>query len=380
VPEFSHQADLALSAICQDPQWGPGVLSEPTVLARLLSDLLPDAPRETGLLVAAAQGGLASILQEYAAQEMHPATAVRLAGAFLAGRTAFTSAACTWVAGQFALALGLATADQLPAVAPPGEYRDMSPVGAQEAMRDMTSGATRSAPGHQAPSVTNDDSRPPGRRRRLLVATCLAVVAAVVVTAGAFEVAYATSRHHSPSVAVPQPRLAQFVAASQQVVHVYRYHLAPGPVPEIVVTTTSQPTASAPFPAQDVLLLAWDHYARRWSVVYNAATDAVTMAASPDADTYFSPEASGFPPEPLLPKGLGVQRLRVAPVFDQSHGGADLMIAADLQLASRIGLSVAIIHYHGHTATVAWAFETEAGPLRLPGGPRESASRSAPNG
>jgi predicted metalloprotease with PDZ domain len=43
------------------------------------------------------------------------------------------------------------------------------------------------------------------------------------------------------------------------------------------------------------------------------------------------------------------------------------MIAADLQLASRIGLSVAIIHYDGHTASVTWAFETEAGAVAVTG-------------
>ncbi len=45
----------ALASIVRDPQLGTAVLADPHVMANLLKDLLPDLPRESALLVAAAQ-------------------------------------------------------------------------------------------------------------------------------------------------------------------------------------------------------------------------------------------------------------------------------------------------------------------------------------
>ncbi len=82
--EHAGVARAALRAIVSDAVHGPGALNSPQTTAGLLEDFLPDEPRETGLLVA----GVPATLRGYAAQDMDPATAIRLAAASFAGRTA----------------------------------------------------------------------------------------------------------------------------------------------------------------------------------------------------------------------------------------------------------------------------------------------------
>lgn len=161
----------------------------------------------------------------------------------------------------------------------------------------------------------------------------------------------------------PPPRLGRFVPASQRVLRVYRFNLDGGGVPEVVVVTTiSQPTAHTPvFPAEDVLLLAWDTYARRWSVVYDAAKTPVHVAYQPDAFTASYQESAQRSPRPLFPPDLGVTGIRLTEIHDQRRGGADLMVSAGIVFADGIGQATAIIHYNGVTAQVAWAFLGDGG-------------------
>jgi hypothetical protein len=104
---FEHDADAraALRAIASDPAYGPDALTNVTTLSNLLQDFLPDAPRETNLLIAAASAGVPSLLREHISQGLDAATAVKLAAGFLATRTAFADSACTWVTTQLLAAL-----------------------------------------------------------------------------------------------------------------------------------------------------------------------------------------------------------------------------------------------------------------------------------
>jgi hypothetical protein len=68
----------ALRSIVADPQLGSAVLTDPLVMANLLKDLLPDLPRESALLVAAAQCDLASVLSGHLAQGFDLGTSSRL--------------------------------------------------------------------------------------------------------------------------------------------------------------------------------------------------------------------------------------------------------------------------------------------------------------
>ncbi len=96
----------ALRSIVADPQLGTAVLTDPHVIANLLKDLLPDLPRESALLVAAAQCDLAGVLAEHLAQGLDLGTSSRLTAGWFAERMPFTDDACGWVVGELAIALG----------------------------------------------------------------------------------------------------------------------------------------------------------------------------------------------------------------------------------------------------------------------------------
>ena len=105
-----HQREVreALHAIVFDPQLGTPALSNPQTMSNLLKDLLPDAPRETSVLVAAAEAGLAQILLDHVSQGMDAATAASLAASAFAARTPFTAEACDG-AGRTAPSSGRST-------------------------------------------------------------------------------------------------------------------------------------------------------------------------------------------------------------------------------------------------------------------------------
>jgi alpha-tubulin suppressor-like RCC1 family protein len=97
----------ALRSIVRDPQLGPAALSRPQIMTNLLKDLLPDSPRESALLVAAAQCGLPDVLQGYLAEGMDLGTSSRLTAVWFAKRMPFTQDACRWLVAELAVALGV---------------------------------------------------------------------------------------------------------------------------------------------------------------------------------------------------------------------------------------------------------------------------------
>lgn len=105
--EHAAEARAALNAIVTDPQHGVAALSSAQTMSNLLKDLLPDAPREKSILVAAAEAGLADTLRQYVGQGMDPDTAIRLTSSSFSATTPFTAEACSWVTGEIATALGM---------------------------------------------------------------------------------------------------------------------------------------------------------------------------------------------------------------------------------------------------------------------------------
>ncbi len=97
----------ALRSIVGDPQFGAAALSQPQIMTNLLKDLLPDSPRESALLVAAAQCGLPEVLQGYLGEGMDLGTASRLTAGWFAKRMPFTRDACRWLVSEIAIALGV---------------------------------------------------------------------------------------------------------------------------------------------------------------------------------------------------------------------------------------------------------------------------------
>jgi hypothetical protein len=103
--EHAAEARAALNAIVTHPEHGLPALSSPQTMSNLLKDLLPDAPREKSILVAAAEAGIASNLRQHIDQGMDPNTAIRLTASSFSSTTPFTPEACTWVTGEIATAM-----------------------------------------------------------------------------------------------------------------------------------------------------------------------------------------------------------------------------------------------------------------------------------
>ena len=119
------EALAALRAIVADPRYGPPALSNAQTMTNLLKDMLPDAPRESSVLVAASEAGVAGILQSNVSQGMDVTTACRLAAGTFESQTALTPDACHWAVGILASALRFDTAR--PAPPPPPVYDNRRP-------------------------------------------------------------------------------------------------------------------------------------------------------------------------------------------------------------------------------------------------------------
>jgi hypothetical protein len=111
----SGEAQAALRTIVTDPRYGPATLSNAPTMGSLLRSLLPGAPRETSVLVAAADAGVPWNLQSWLAQGMELDAASRVTAGALGDRTALTSDACTWAVAALATALGMGSAPDVDA-------------------------------------------------------------------------------------------------------------------------------------------------------------------------------------------------------------------------------------------------------------------------
>jgi hypothetical protein len=117
------EAQNALRAIVSNPVYGVAALSSSQMMANLLKDLLPDAPREVSILVAAAEAGVASNLRDRVSQGMDVGTASAVVAGSFAASTPFRPEACSWAVSEIAGALGLSRPAAVPAPGssiPPG--------------------------------------------------------------------------------------------------------------------------------------------------------------------------------------------------------------------------------------------------------------------
>ena len=198
------EARAALRAVVSDPDYGVAALSSPQVLSGLLKDLLPDSPREAGVLVAAAEARLADLLAGHRAQGMDAGTACALAEQTLAARTAFTPEACSWVVRELAAAVGFDTEGAVlgaaPADSPRADSRPAAPLAAAAspsaaAAPPGTARAGTAPSGPELPrgwqqTMTAAGAAPgPGRNRGSFRRKALRVLAAGAVAVAVAEVA-----------------------------------------------------------------------------------------------------------------------------------------------------------------------------------------------
>jgi serine/threonine-protein kinase len=103
------RTQAALRAIVANPQLGVAALSSSQAMSAALKDLLPGRPRETKVLVAAAEVGLTVALKYHTSRGMDVTTARRRAARSFAKHTGFTPEECSWAVDHLTAALGLDT-------------------------------------------------------------------------------------------------------------------------------------------------------------------------------------------------------------------------------------------------------------------------------
>jgi hypothetical protein len=73
------------------------------------------------------------------------------------------------------------------------------------------------------------------------------------------------------NVRIPPPPLARVVPPRYRAVRVWRANLTDGVLPDLVITSVSQPRSADGHHAADLQVLSWDRLARRWTVIFDAA-------------------------------------------------------------------------------------------------------------
>jgi hypothetical protein len=105
--EFDAQGEAHDALGTAVNSYGQRVLNDPLILGNLVTDLLPDLPRERSLLVTGAEAGVAAdMTQHVEEQHIDPDTAVQLVARTLSERRAIDPGASVWVATEYAQALG----------------------------------------------------------------------------------------------------------------------------------------------------------------------------------------------------------------------------------------------------------------------------------
>ncbi len=156
--EEQNEARKALQTIVSDPVYGVPALSSSQTMANLLKDLLPDAPREVSILVAAAEADVATNLQDRISQGMDVGTASAVVAGAFAARTPFKPEACTWAVSEMAVALGLDSSGQS---APQGTSRPGDAADAVTAKPQPAPGAFQPG-GYQPGAAPQGGYAPPG--------------------------------------------------------------------------------------------------------------------------------------------------------------------------------------------------------------------------
>jgi len=222
--------------------YGQRVLNDPHILGNLVTDLLPDLPRERSLLVTGADAGIAAQMTQYVEeQHIDPDTAVQLVARALSERRAIDQAASMWVVTEYAQALGYrirpyaeaaqSTQPQVIAAAPstmtapsgqpaqppgqswpPGAQAPQAPPGqswppgaqAPQAPPGQ-SWPPGQPPGQSWPPAQPPSGRPPtpgnGRKRLIAAGTAAGLVVIFFIVAAVAGIAPFSKAHPKPSVA-----------------------------------------------------------------------------------------------------------------------------------------------------------------------------------
>lgn len=178
-----------------------------------------------------------------------------------------------------------------------------------------------------------------GGTRKTLVA-CLALAALGVGLAVGAAPATASDNPAAPA-------LDHFIPASDQITSERQIHLTSnGPAQVVVQFQSAEPNAQGKTPV-DLMILSWDHFAKRWVTIWDGA-----KVQSPDATS----TNGGLTQDAVLPSAAFISNLTyktITPV----KGRTDLEFSDFYNFGANGSVEVGIVHYDGQSASMAY-FDT----------------------
>ena len=177
-------------------------------------------------------------------------------------------------------------------------------------------------------------------QRMLTGGLFLTTLAALLSTAGGPNPAGAASNP-------PAPNLDHFVPATDQIISTLQVHLTQrGPAQEIVDFEKAQPNAQGETP-KDLMILSWDHFAKRWVTVWDGA-----KVQSPDGTS----TDGGLAQDAVLPTAAFISNLTYRPITP-AKGRTDLEFQDFYNFGANGSVEVGVVHYDGQSASMAY-FDT----------------------
>jgi hypothetical protein len=145
----------------------------------------------------------------------------------------------------------------------------------------------------------------------------------------------------------PAPNLDHFVPATDKIVSTLQVHLTlRGAAQEVVDFESAQPNAQGET-RRDLVILSWDHFAKRWVTVWDGA-----KVQSPDATS----TSGGLAQNAVLPTAAFISNLTYRPITP-AKGRVDLEIQDFYNFGANGSVEVGIVHYDGQSASMAY-FDT----------------------
>ena len=159
----------------------------------------------------------------------------------------------------------------------------------------------------------------------------------------------------------PVPGLGHFIPASDQITSERQIHLTSnGPAQVVVQFQSAEPDAQGKT-AVDLMILSWDHFAKRWVTVWDGA-----KVQSPDATS----TSGGLAQDAVLPSAAFISDLTYRPITP-SKGRTDLEFSDFYNFGANGSVEVGIVHYDGQSASMAYFDTVNPGSSR----PRSPAKR-----
>ena len=173
--------------------------------------------------------------------------------------------------------------------------------------------------------------------------TVVAILALVALGAGLAAGASPAAAGDNPAA----PDLGHFIPASDQITSERQIHLtSKGPAQVVVQFQSAESNAQGITPV-DLIILSWDHFAKRWVTVWDGA-----KVQSPDANS----SSGGLAQNAVLPSAAYISNLtykRITP----AKGRTDLEFSDFFNFGANGSVEVGIIHYNGRSASMAY-FDT----------------------